>query len=686
MDSDMKCIKCGRTFRKKGALAQHIPRCADNTNTNPTNTCHLCNQSYDTYSGLRQHIRRKHPAEYSAELEAGLRQPEVDILHTIASIECEIPKGQPFLKRMAEATGLTVDQVRHRRRHPQYAAIKAAQINAENTPYSPRPGPSTASTESPPATRTRTRTVMHNTRNHPPPVSPPDDQPTNTASSIRSVGQENFTFLEQLIERAPGYQQEMSHLLSLLREQANKAALLSALDQLTKVILDVPKPNRNRIHNAGNNNNYGLAKKTTGSRASHYKKTQDLYSKNPKALAEIILAGKSLDEQAICPTMPDIENHFGQIFSSPSPADNEPVTCIGEEDEWLPITPEEITLAKTNWRKSSPGLDGATVNDIKRLDNTVLSFIFNIIVLTHIKPSAWNQIKTILVPKGKYTTNPNDWRPISISSAPLRLLHRILAKRLNDHVSLNGHQRGFTRTDGVLINTITLEAFIRMRAEASKPYTVVSLDLSKAFDSVSHHAIRRATKRFRINPLLSSYILSDLSEAWTNIHSKKMVSQPIKFNRGVKQGDPLSPIIFNMIMDELIAKIDSKFKGGSLSDSERVSIMAFADDLILLSDDETTSQVMLNETSVFLRHRGLAINTIKSRALSVQILRKKTITRSVPFFANRRRSDPYGHGYQHNKISGPLLYAHGSYQTPPGRDPDMASEYSPGLLKTAPEV
>lgn len=113
-------------------------------------------------------------------------------------------------------------------------------------------------------------------------------------------------------------------------------------------------------------------------------------------------------------------------------------------------------------------------------------------------------------------------------------------------------QRGFRNIDGKLANIILLDHYIKSKRIKRKSYNICSLDIRKAFDSVSHHSIMRALKRFGIHPAFAEYISSIPSGVQTTISVGNKSTGLIEVRRGVKQGDPLSPVLFNLVMDELI--------------------------------------------------------------------------------------------------------------------------------------
>ncbi|CAF5032397.1 unnamed protein product, partial [Rotaria sp. Silwood1] len=87
-------------------------------------------------------------------------------------------------------------------------------------------------------------------------------------------------------------------------------------------------------------------------------------------------------------------------------------------------------------------------------------------------------------------------------------------------------------------------------------------------------------------------------------------SKLISIKRGVKQGDPMSSILFNLVIDELFEIIGDHF-GYELQGVGKVNGHAFADDIALISGSESGMQQLLSETEKFLTTRGFDLNVEK---------------------------------------------------------------------------
>lgn len=108
-----------------------------------------------------------------------------------------------------------------------------------------------------------------------------------------------------------------------------------------------------------------------------------------------------------------------------------------------------------------------------------------------------------------------------------------------------------------------LDTIIREKRSRTQPHTIITLDVRKAFDSVSHSAIASALQRMGIEEQLIRYIMKDLGSSTTRIKVGNMNTGAIKIQRGVKQGDPLSLVLFNLVVDELLDTLADSTDGAT---------------------------------------------------------------------------------------------------------------------------
>ena len=160
--------------------------------------------------------------------------------------------------------------------------------------------------------------------------------------------------------------------------------------------------------------------------------------------------------------------------------------------------------------------------------------IFNLILWCENLPKHLAISRTIFIPKKSQASLPGEFRPISISSVFARVLHKILAQRIDANIEMDDQQRAFRAgMDGCRDNTVLLDALLRSRYQQFKSTFAATLDLARAFDSVEHSIIMRAAEAAGIPPLLINYLKSLYASSTTTLSGTEWSSEPIKVTRGV---------------------------------------------------------------------------------------------------------------------------------------------------------
>ena len=365
--------------------------------------------------------------------------------------------------------------------------------------------------------------------------------------------------------------------------------------------------------------------KKSKERAASYRQCQILWGKNKKRLATKILDG---DKEADCPlstqTVDDFwrpklattndKCHLSGWEKANDLADNETLLRL--------ISCEEVVSAlKSQKKTSAAGPDKVTMRTLLLSKETpcTLALLYNICMVAGKIPDSLKSNRTILIPKGGDAAEPGNWRPITIGSLMLRIFTKVMVKRLQEAVPLCERQRGFISAPGCTENLTLLDKCLE-KAKTSGHCSVAFIDLAKAFDMVGHRHLQRSLERMGICAEWRSLIEDLYRNSSTTIHvGKDRKTGLIPILRGVKQGDPLSPILFNIAMDPLLTSLENAGKGfkyGS-GDSERITALAFADDLAALASSSKNLQWICNRVEKFCEDTGMRINVKKSAAFCI---------------------------------------------------------------------
>ena len=96
----------------------------------------------------------------------------------------------------------------------------------------------------------------------------------------------------------------------------------------------------------------------------------------------------------------------------------------------------------------------------------------------------------------------------------------------------------------------------------------------------------------------------------------KAHSDVVQCRKGVKQGCPLSPILFDLAMEQLVSGLETGKSFGYAAE-ERVAVLAYTDDLCLLTDSSEQLQMMLDRTKEFADWAGLKLCLTKCATLMI---------------------------------------------------------------------
>uniref|UniRef100_L7M1A0 Putative tick transposon n=1 Tax=Rhipicephalus pulchellus TaxID=72859 RepID=L7M1A0_RHIPC len=244
----------------------------------------------------------------------------------------------------------------------------------------------------------------------------------------------------------------------------------------------------------------------------------------------------------------------------------------------------------------------------------ILRVLLNLIMLQRRLPLVLCNARTIFIPKVPGASTASLHRPITVSHVLTRVLHKIYTKRLMAEIPLDLRQRAFIPADGCAENVMLLQTIMNEAKHSLVPLAMASVDVAKAFDRVTHQAIVHGLRCKGVSDEFCDYIADYYSMATTvlGMNGKTLLVHP---TRGVRQGDPLSPLLFNLVLDKFLQHQGDaiSFRSGGVS----ASAMAFADDIILTAGTPGGLQSQLDSLHTYLQERGLDVNASKSRTLTI---------------------------------------------------------------------
>jgi len=270
--------------------------------------------------------------------------------------------------------------------------------------------------------------------------------------------------------------------------------------------------------------------------------------------------------------------------------------------------------------KSAAGIDGIKKCHLIQAGTVeLLTILFNILLAEGYFPASWKKNRTTLIPKSeKELSDIKNWRPITIGSMLSRTFSAVLDGKLRKFVVQINQQKGFSNEDGCRFNTTTLKEIINeMKNKSGGVVTII--DISKAFDTVPHSMIKIGLEKKGVPNFIINFIRNMYQGCNTSIKAAENEHVKIELKRGVKQGDPLSPLLFNLAIEPIIEQISKETMGISINEKS-VSILAFADDVVLIAKDVTEATKQVKYINEYLTNIGMSLSV--SKCASFQVIHK----------------------------------------------------------------
>ena len=281
---------------------------------------------------------------------------------------------------------------------------------------------------------------------------------------------------------------------------------------------------------------------------------------------------------------------------------------------------KDVTLSIKKLKKGkSVGPDLLCSEHLIYSDNVLfvlLSLFFNSCLVHGFLPDLL--ISTTLIPivkdkKGNLLDKDN-YRPIAITSVVSKLLELIVLAKYERFLNSSHHQFGFKPSHATDICVFTLKQIIEYYNFYSSNVYACFIDASKAFDKVNHwHLFKKLIDRglpiILIKLLMYWYASQQFSVKWCSVSSL-----PFNVSNGVRQGGVLSPVLYNVFIDDLSASL-SKVKYGCFMGDTNMNHLLYADDSVILAPSPSSLQKLLKICEKFACENELTFNAKKTKCM-----------------------------------------------------------------------
>ena len=298
-----------------------------------------------------------------------------------------------------------------------------------------------------------------------------------------------------------------------------------------------------------------------------------------------------------------------------------------------PPSLEEVEMAVKHLSNGkSPGIDSIPIELIKNSPEAIneLHLVIKDIWENHSIPSDWSQGLFVNIYKGKGSKNdPANYRPICLLSHAYKAFGIILLERMRVTIDIRikEGQEGFRNGRGCRDNLHVLRAAINFALKNAVETEITFIDFTQAFDTVSHEFLQIALIEHGIPEKFRKIIGAIYNSAEGRIKGASgITSDPFQINRGVLQGDILSPILFILTLNSIWNR-SNKEEGWRILPGWILDELSYADDIAMISKGKESSAKRLQEFSdLASKTASMRINIAKTVRMQIEPLSEVTKT------------------------------------------------------------
>lgn len=290
----------------------------------------------------------------------------------------------------------------------------------------------------------------------------------------------------------------------------------------------------------------------------------------------------------------------------------------------FPFTCKEVRSGITKLKNNKqPGID-LILNEFMKYGKDILLLpvvkLFNRILKSGTFPDSWNVSLVSFLAKNNELYDCNNYRCLSLTSCLGKLFTSLLQTRLHNHMENNGlynnFQAGFRPGYRTTDHIYTIKTIInKYLFKCKRRIYACFVDFSKAFDTVWRSGLFQKLLTLGIGGNFYKVVKYMYSNSKFVVKKDNFLSQPGNYERGVRQGDGLSPLLFNVFINDIGDIFDQTVSEPVVLNSTKLNCLIYADDVLLLSESKEGLQSCLDSLQVYCDYWKLKINIDKTKVM-----------------------------------------------------------------------
>jgi sorting nexin-29 len=197
-------------------------------------------------------------------------------------------------------------------------------------------------------------------------------------------------------------------------------------------------------------------------------------------------------------------------------------------------------------------------------------------------PEEWKESVIVLIHTKGVKTECNNYTGISILRTSYKILSNILLSRLIPYAVkiIGDHQCGFRRNRSTTDHIFCIRQILEKKWEHNEAVHQHYKNKKKTYDSVRREALYNILIEFGIPKKMVRLIKMCLTETYSRVRVGMNLSEMFPIRNGLKEGDALSPLLFNFVLEYAIKRVQA-YKGGVTLNGTH-QLLVYADDINIL--------------------------------------------------------------------------------------------------------
>ena len=301
--------------------------------------------------------------------------------------------------------------------------------------------------------------------------------------------------------------------------------------------------------------------------------------------------------------------------------DTEKESCEG------PMTIKETTRAVSEMNNNkSPGPDGLPIEFYKQFWEILkqpLTDLYNYNYENEKMTESQQSAFLKLLYKRNDKELLKNWRPISLLNVDYKIAAKVIATRLKPvlHKVINEDQTCGIPGRSIYENIFKMRDIVHHTHKNKNQAILINLDQEKAFDRVDREFLGKTLDKMNFGPSFKNWIRTLYFKAKCTIMNNGWESDPVTLQRGLRQGCPLSPLLYVLIAESLAQAIrhDHQIQGihipGGNGSTEKIT--QYADDATLILKDEMSVQRSFDIITRYEQGSGSKLNYDKCEGIFI---------------------------------------------------------------------